>query len=252
MREILLAIPFGVAIGLAFGLVGAGGSLLTVPVLVYVLGQGARVATTATLVIVGITAVAGAAEYARRGAVRWRVAVSFGGAAAAGAVGGTFLNRFVDEQALLAAFGVLMLVAAYALARGRPPGNVSAQQRITPRVVLGGFAVGVLTGFFGVGGGFIIVPVLVLGLGLSIESAVGTSLVVIALATSAALAGHLATETLDWPLTIVFSAAAVSGAVAGARVSGRIPAAALTRAFSVVVAAVGVFLIAKSITVLVG
>ena len=116
MPDPLLALPFGVAVGLSLGLVGAGGSLLTVPVLVYVLGMGAREATTSSLLIVGLTAATGAASHARRGTVRWPVVVSFGLAAALGTIGGTALNRFVDEQALLLAFGFLMLGAAYALA----------------------------------------------------------------------------------------------------------------------------------------
>jgi uncharacterized membrane protein YfcA len=250
VRDVLLAIPFGVAIGLALGLVGAGGSLLTVPILVFVLGQSARQATTATLVIVGITAVAGAIEHARHGAVRWRVAATFGAAAAAGAVGGTALNRLVNEDALLAAFGVLMLAAAYALARGRPSTAPPVERRIGPGLLLAGLAVGVLTGFFGVGGGFVVVPVLVLLVGLRIDAAVGTSLVVVALACAAALAGHLATESLDWTLVGVFTGAAVAGALVGARLSGRIPPVVLARGFAVLVGGVGLFLIAKNIAVL--
>ena len=226
MPDPLLALPFGVAVGLSLGLIGAGGSLLTVPVLVYVLGEGAQAATTSSLLIVGLTAAAGAAGHARRG---------------------TVLNRRVDEQAILFAFGFLMLFAAYALARGRPESPRPSVRGFSPQVAVAGLAVGVLTGFFGVGGGFVVVPVLVLALGLPIGVAVGTSLAVITLASAAALAGHLATGGVDWAVTAAFAGAAVAGVLAGARLSGRVPPHALARVFAAVVSTIGLFLIAKSV-----
>ncbi len=247
MPDPLLALPFGVAVGLSLGLVGAGGSLLTVPVLVYVLGEGAQAATTSSLLIVGLTAAAGAAGHARRGTVHWRVALALGLAAALGTVGGTVLNRHVDEQAILFAFGFLMLFAAYALARGRPESPRPSVRGFSPQVAVAGLAVGVLTGFFGVGGGFVVVPVLVLALGLPIGAAVGTSLAVIALASAAALAGHLATGGVDWAVTAAFTGAAVVGVLAGSRLSGRVPPRALARVLAAVVSAIGLFLIAKSV-----
>jgi hypothetical protein len=241
----LLALPFGVAVGLSLGLVGAGGSLLTVPVLVYVLGLSAREATTSSLLIVGLTAATGTASHARRGTVRWPVAASFGLAAAVGTVGGTALNRLVDEQALLLAFGFLMLGAAYALGRGRSVSAAAPAAGPSARVAVAGLAVGVLTGLFGVGGGFVIVPVLVLTLGFPIEAAVGTSLAVIAIASTAALAGHLATGEIDWKVTGAFVGAAVVGVLAGSRLSGRLSPHVLARSLAAVVAAVGLFLIAR-------
>jgi uncharacterized membrane protein YfcA len=243
----LLALPFGVAIGISLGLVGAGGSLLTVPVLVFVLDQDVKDATTATLIIVGFSALAGSIAHGRRGTVRGRVALWFGAAAALGSVGGTALNRLAGGDALLLAFGVLMIVAAFALLRGSPAGLSEPPAGFSPKAVAAGLAVGVLTGFFWVGGGFVIVPVLVLILHLPIEIAIGTSLVVIAIASAAALAGHLATGSIDWPVTAAFTASAVVGTLLGSRIFGRIAPTTLNRVFAGIVAVLGIFLIARSV-----
>lgn len=242
----LLALPFGIAIGLSLGLVGAGGSLLTVPVLVYVLDQDVKDATTATLLIVGLSSLAGAIAHRRRGSVRMQVALGFGTAAALGTVGGTALNRLVEGDLLLLGFGVLMLVAAAALLRGGPDRSLGSVGGLSPRALAAGLGVGVLTGFFGVGGGFVIVPVLVLLLGLPIDEAIGTSLMVVTIASAAALTGHLTTGSIDWPVTAAFTAAAIVGSLAGSRLSGRMPRRTLNLVFVVLVAAVGVFLIAES------
>ena len=247
MPDPLLALPFGVAVGLSLGLVGAGGSLLTVPVLVYVLGESAQAATTASLVIVGLTAAAGALGHVRRGTVQLRLAAVFGGTAALGTIGGTALNRLVAEDVLLAAFGVLMLVAALALVRERSGVPVAAPAAPLVKAATAGLAVGVLTGFFGVGGGFVIVPVLALVLRLPFAQAVGTSLAVIAIASAAALAGHLtAAEDVDWAVAGAFAAAAIAGVLLGGRFSRRLPPTALARGFAVLVAGVGTFLVVRS------
>lgn len=247
----LLALPFGLAIGLALGLVGAGGSLLTVPVLVYVLGMDVKAATTATLIIVGLAAAVGATGYARRGLVERRVAVWFGAAAALGSVGGTALNRLVDDDVLLLAFGTLMLVAAAALLRGRPEEPGQAPVALSARAIAAGLGVGVLTGFLGVGGGFVIVPVLILGLHLPTRMAVGTSLVVITIASAVALAGHLSTGPIEWGVTAAFTAAAMIGTLLAARLIGRIPPLVLNRAFTVLVTGVGVVVIVRAVSALV-
>ncbi len=250
MENLLLALPLGVAVGLSLGLVGAGGSLLAVPILVYILDQPVQQATTSTLFIVGVTALAGVAGHLGRGTVHWRVALSLGAVAILGAAGGTALNRLADEDAILFMLGLLMLAAAVALLRGRPLGARSQSRPLSWQVLAAGFGIGVLTGFFGVGGGFLIVPVLVLVVGLSIEAAIATSLVVIAIASAAALVGHLATGGIDWALTGVFTAVAGSAAVLGARLQPRVPTRWLTRVFAALVTVVGIFLIVKSLQTL--
>ncbi len=193
MDHVTLTLAFGVVVGLALGLVGGGGSILTVPILVYALGESVHLATGTSLAIVGANALIGAWDHARAGRVRLRTALIFGGAGIFGAFAGTYLNHLASGRIILLGFAVLMLAAAVAMARvhlGDRQGRATLTS-VSPRVVGAGLAVGVLTGFFGVGGGFLIVPALVLVLGLPMRAAVGTSLLVIAINSAAALLGHL-------------------------------------------------------------
>jgi uncharacterized protein len=245
MSGALLALPFGLAVGLLLGLVGGGGSILAVPVLVYVLGQPVKAATTESLLIVGTAALVGAAAYARSGRVQIRTGLAFGAAGAAGAIVGTALNRLVSDRVLLLGFALLLSAAAAAMLRRRPdlpePGKLSLV-----RVAPAGLATGVLTGFFGVGGGFVIVPALVLLLGLPITLAVGTSLLVIALTSGAALASHLASGSIDWTIAVAFTGAAIAGALAGRRLGATVSAERLGHLFALSLVAIAVFLVAKN------
>ncbi len=249
----LVALPFGLAVGLSLGLVGGGGSILAVPVLVYVVGEPVKDATTESLLIVGATALVGALDQARAGRVRARTAAVFGAAGSAGAVGGTALNRLASPASILFAFALLLLAAAAAMLR-RPPGMRAERpargRSLWLRVAPAGLAVGVLTGFFGVGGGFVIVPALVLLLALPMGAAVGTSLLVIALTSAAALAAHLSTGHIDWGVAGAFTGSAVAGALAGSRLGRRVSSRRLAEIFAAVVVAVAVFLIAKNVTAL--
>ena len=251
MHNALLALPFGLAIGVSLGLVGGGGSILAVPVLVYVLGEPVKEATTASLAIVGTTALVGAADHVRGGGVRVRVALAFGAAGALGALAGTALNRVASGSSILIAFAVVMLAAAYVLIRGRGEGSgdeAEARGRtLALRVIPAGIGIGVLTGFFGVGGGFVIVPALVLLLGLPMTVAIGTSLLVIALSSASALVAHLATGSVDWAVVASFTAAAIAGEIAGSRVGSRLSSARLTQVFAVLIVGVALFLIAKNV-----
>lgn len=255
MQTALLALPFGLAIGLSLGLVGGGGSILALPVLVYVLGEPVKAATTESLLIVGTTALLGSLDHARAGRVRVRTAVAFGLAGTIGAVGGTVLNRLVSSRSILLAFAVLLVVAAGAMLRGRgEPGRAEVEARgraLALRIVPAGLATGVLTGFFGVGGGFAVVPALTLLLAVPIGAAVGTSLLVIAITSSAALAAHLSTGGIDWGIAGAFTFAAVAGALAGSRAGRRAPAHRLVQVFAVLVLGVAAFLVAESVAALV-
>jgi uncharacterized membrane protein YfcA len=256
----LLALPFGLAIGLSLGLVGGGGSILAVPVLVYVLGEPVKAATTESLLIVGATALLGALDHAGAGRVRWRVALAFGTAGAVGSLGGTELNRAVGSRSLLLAFAALLLVAATAMVRGRgEPRRVEIEPRgadLWLRVVPIGLATGVLTGFFGVGGGFVVVPALAILLGLPLRTAVGTSLAVISITSAAALAAHLAVARspegrIDWTVAGAFTGAAVAGALAGSRAGRRVPVHRLAHGFAALVVVVAGLLVAKNVVALV-
>jgi uncharacterized membrane protein YfcA len=245
----LLALPFGLAIGLLLGLVGGGGSMLAVPVLVYLLGEPVKDATTESLLVVGTAALVGAADHARIGRVEVRTGLTFGAAGAAGAIVGTALNRLIGGRAILLAFAVLLLVAAVAMLRRGPEAPTRDRKPSFVRVAPVGLGTGVLTGFFGVGGGFVIVPALVLLLGLPLTLAVGTSLLVIALTSGAALAAHLASGSIDWVIASAFTGAAIAGALAGRRVGAIVSPQRLGRLFALLLVAIAVFLVAKNMPV---
>lgn len=242
----LLALPLGLCIGLVIGTVGGGGAILALPLLVYVLGEEVAPATTASLVVVAIAATAGAAALVRDHQVCWRLAAGFAAAAALGALLGSLGNRAVSGPLLLLAFVPVMLVAARAMwrrATAAPPGASGCPAVPLPRLLVAGVATGALTGFFGVGGGFVIVPVLTIWLGVGARRAVASSLAIIALTAASAFAAHLvAGGSLDLRVTAALAAAAALGAVGGARLGRTLPAAALARGFALVVVAVALLL----------
>jgi uncharacterized membrane protein YfcA len=252
---VLAAIPFGLAIGIAVGMLGGGGSVLAVPVLVYVLGQNVHEATTASLVVVTAGALAGGLAHAHGGRVCWRHAGAFIGAALPGAIAGTALGNAVSGGALLAAFAVVMLLAAVATwrkASGERADDHAAREPACPplrvaRDVGAGALVGAMTGFFGVGGGFLIVPTLAIFLALSMRVAVGTSLAIITATSVMGLAAHLvAGRGLDPAVTGAMTAACVLGALAGVALAGRVPQRQLGRGFAGLVTAVAAYLLAST------
>jgi uncharacterized protein len=248
----LLAIPFGLAIGVSLGMLGGGGSVLAVPVLVYVLGQSVHQATTASLVVVTVGAIAGGLGHARGRNVCWRHASTFTVAALPGIIAGTALGDKVSGSALIGVFALIMLAAAFATwrkasapaaRRDDEPPACCPPLRPT-RDLLAGLIVGLLTGFFGVGGGFLIVPTLAIALTLSMPLAVGTSLIIIAATSLMGLAVHLlAGRGLDIGVTAVLTGACVAGALAGVRLAGCVPQRQLGQAFAGLVVAVAGYLL---------
>jgi uncharacterized membrane protein YfcA len=249
----LAAIPFGLAIGLSLGMLGGGGSVLAVPVLVYVLGQDVHEATTASLVVVTAGALAGGLSHARGGRVCWRHAVAFALAALPGIVAGTALGDAVGGGTLIAAFAVVMLGAAAATWRkAGAAGDSGATRAICPplrlaRDIGAGTLVGLLTGFFGVGGGFLIVPALAVVLALSMRLAVGTSLAIIAATSVMGVAAHLLVGRAPDPgVTAAMTVACVAGALAGGALAARVPQRVLGRAFTALVVAVAGYLLVSA------
>lgn len=244
--DVLALIIFGLAIGLAIGTVGGGGAVLAVPVLVYVAGLGAHEATTASLAVVAAGAVTGALGQSRRGAVCWKTAAWFASAAVIGSVAGTALNQAVGGAVLLYVFSAVMLLAARAT--WQRAGEPAAAEGGCPEaplniVVPAGAAVGVLTGLVGVGGGFVIVPALAIGLHLGLREAMGTSMVIVFVVSIAGLISHLgAGQSLDADVALPMAVATVVGAVVGPYLSAALPLRTLGRGFAglVVVVAVGV------------
>lgn len=248
-----LAIPLGLSIGLAMGMLGGGGSVLAVPLLIYLLDQSVEEATTASLLVVAAGAVAGGLGHARAGRVCWRHAGTFTAAALPGIVAGTVAANTLGADALLVAFALVMLAAALATWRkaeeqpepeGSWDGGGACPPLRLPRDLLAGLAVGFLTGFFGVGGGFLIVPTLAVALAFTMRTAVGTSLAIITATSLLGLLVHLlAGRSFDVEVTSVMAGACVAGALAGAALAAHIPQRILGRAFAGLVTGVAVYLI---------
>lgn len=232
----------GLVVGGALGLLGGGGSILTVPVFVYVLGLPVKEAIPASLVVVGTTALVGALSHGRAGNVRVGTAFLFGAAAMVGAFVGARLAAFLDPTFQMAVFASVMLAAALSMFRGRPE-REDPRARYLFAVPLVAMPVGVLTGVVGVGGGFLIVPALVLLLAVPIHEAVGTSLLVISLNAGAGFAGYLGRASVPWALMAVFAIFTVVGILAGSRMAARVPQGRLRRAFALFLLVAGVLIL---------
>lgn len=265
-----LVVPVGLLIGLSLGALGGGGSILAVPALVYLFGQDSRAATTGSLLIVGVTSLIGMIPHRRAGRVSLAKGLVFGTLGVAGSYLGSRLSTTVPQDVLLAGFSVLMAVVAALMTsrrrkqarsgsagdslvgespapvlRWRPTGTCDCSR--AAKLVLTASGVGLLTGFFGVGGGFVVVPALVLALGLPMPLAVGTSLLVIAVNSFTALlfrAGQAV--TLDWWVIGGFTLSAVIGSLLGSRVVSRVSPARLNLAFTVLLVMVALYTAARS------
>jgi uncharacterized membrane protein YfcA len=231
---LLLALALALLIGVVLGLLGGGGSILTLPMLVYVVGMPPREAITTSLLVVAATSLGGLLGHARGGRVRWSTGLVFGLAGMLGAYAGGRLSGFLPERGLLLGFAALMVASATAMLRKKPPPPQAAEPggRKPARVALIGLGVGSITGMVGAGGGFVIVPSLALLCGLSMPEAVGTSALVLAMQSSAGFAGHLGHATLDWALAGGLATASVAGSLAGARLSGRAKPDQLRKGFA--------------------
>jgi hypothetical protein len=231
----LLALLGALAIGLSLGLLGSGGSILTVPVLHYLLGQPEKLAIGGSLLVVGLVAAAAVVPYARHRQVDWRNVAWFGLPGMLGAWIGATVSRYVPGTVQLMLFAGVMLVAAWRMLRGQPLQSDSHDARRLA-VVLGGFGVGALSGLVGVGGGFLIVPALVLLANVSMASAVGTSLAVIAMNAFTGFAkytGVLRSQglELDFGLLLLVAAVGIAGSLVGSRLARRLPQSTLRRIF---------------------
>ena len=241
-----LGIALAALIGLTLGLLGGGGSILTVPVLVYVLGIAAKPAIAMSLPVVGVTSLVGAALHWRLGNVRVSTAVPFGLLAMVGAFAGAKLSVFMSGTAQLALLAVVMLAAAGSMLSGgvrAAAGSAEPRLALLVPVALG---VGVLTGLVGIGGGFLVVPALVLLAGVEMRQAVGTSLLVIAMNSASGFAGYLGTVPLDWGFLATFTTVAVLGALAGTALVAHVPQATLKRIFAAFLLVMGGFVLYRN------
>lgn len=261
---IAIAAGIGFGVGLVVGALGGGGSVLTVPALVYLLGELPHRAGTASLVIVGISSVIGLLLRTRAGHVRWAHGLGFGAVGASTSVGGTVLGPRLNPHLLLLAFAALILSAAFFMLR-RTPEPATAPPSSTPArsppahrrfatqtaTILGvGAVAGLATGLFGIGGGFLVVPALVAVLDWPMPTAIGTSLVVIVVNAAASLWVRTATSTFDWKVIIPVSVTAIIGTLLGKSASDSVSHTFLARTFAVLLVAIAIYTATTSVVAL--
>jgi uncharacterized membrane protein YfcA len=249
VTALALTVVLAALIGVSLGLLGGGGSILAVPLLVYVAGLPAKEAIATSLLVVGVTSAIAVLPHARAGRVRWRTGLIFGFAGMTGAYAGGRLAAYIPGGILLVGFALMMLATAVAMIRGRrtAAGRPVPHELPIARVVVDGVVVGLVTGLVGAGGGFLVVPALALLGGLPMPTAVGTSLVVIAMKSSAGFAGYLSTVHLHWGLAVAVAAAAVLGSLVGGRLAGRVREDLLRTSFGWFVLAMGVLILAQQV-----
>jgi uncharacterized membrane protein YfcA len=241
--ELVSSVLLSAVIGLALGIFGGGGSILAVPVLVLVTHLAPAEAIATSLAIVGTTSLIASYAHHRQGLVKPKVALLFGLSGIVTAFLGAKLSGLVSGAMIMHAFAALMLIVGIGMLLGKgrtvaPPRALRDLPGPTAAALVGA-GVGLITGFLGVGGGFLVVPALMVVAGLNMREAVGTSLLVIAINSAAGFIGHLGGSRLDASLIAVLTAAAVAGALVGERLARHIASTKLRRAFGVVVLAIG-------------
>ena len=245
---IALGVALALLVGVSLGLLGGGGSILTVPILLYVIGMEPHEAIAASLFVVGTTSLMGTWGHARADNVAWREGLLFSVGGMSGAFAGGKLGSMIPGVVLLLLFAVMMLVTAVAMLRGRRgEENVKGTPRPFPLLFAEGLVVGGFTGMVGAGGGFLVVPALVLLTRLPVKRAIGTSLLVIALKSYAGLLGYLGDVAFPWRIALMVTAAAVCGSIVGARLAHFVSAARLRSAFAVFVLIMGLLILAREL-----
>lgn len=240
-----------ILIGLSLGIFGSGGSILTVPVLLYLAEMPANIAIASSLLIVAFISLFGGMLSARKKLVSWRHVWLFGIPGMAGAYGGAWLGAAVDTRIQLLVFVVLMTIAAVMMWRGRQNTKAASEVKVI-RVIIDGLVVGAITGFVGVGGGFLIVPALVLLGGLPMVLAIGTSLMIIALKSFVGFAKYYSVLTaqgltFDWAVIGMITVAGIVGSFAGAWIGARLPREKLQKAFAVFLMIMAVVVFSQSV-----
>lgn len=250
--QALLAALSGVAVGFTLGLVGGGGSILAVPLMVYVVGvKSPHVAIGTSALAVAVNALAGLANHARAHNVNWRCGGTYALAGVAGAFAGSSLGKAFDGQKLLFLFALLMLVVAGVMFKGRGDQGIEGvvcNRDNFPKVASFGFGTGILSGFFGIGGGFLIVPGLIASTSMTIYRAIGTSLVAVTAFGLTTALNYAMSGMLDWGLAASFIAGGVLGSLGGTAVSRRLSASKgrLNSVFAVMIVMVAVYMLVRS------
>ena len=254
----LLAIFSGSLVGFILGVIGGGGSILAVPLLVYVVGvKSPHVAIGTSSIAVAVSAFANLIDHARRDHVCWPVAILFAISGVVGAALGSTLGKHTDGQKLLVLFGVLMVVVAASMAIRKEGGSkphVRLERGNAPWIVGIGFVVGALSGFFGIGGGFLVVPGLVAATSMAMIVAIGSSLVSVTAFGLTTAANYTLSDLIDWRLVLLFVGGGIAGGLVGGQLATTLAAKkrALSTVFAVVVAGVGVYVVVRGIMNLAG
>jgi uncharacterized protein len=254
----LLAIFSGSLVGFILGVIGGGGSILAVPLLVYVVGvKSPHIAIGTSSIAVALSALANLIDHARRDHVCWQVAIAFAAAGILGAAIGSTIGKHTDGQKLLILFGLLMIVVAGSMAMKREGGaksHVGLDGTNAPRVVGIGFAVGMLSGFFGIGGGFLVVPGLVAATSMALIMAIGSSLVSVTAFGLTTAANYALSDLIDWRLVLLFVGGGVAGGLLGGQLATVLAARkqALSLVFGVVIASVGIYVVVRGVMNLMG
>jgi uncharacterized membrane protein YfcA len=254
----LLAIFSGSLVGLVLGVIGGGGSILAVPLLVYVVGvPSPHVAIGTSSIAVALSACANLIDHARRGNVCWPVAIVFAICGMFGAALGSTLGKETDGQKLLILFGVLMVVVAASMATRKESGSkpqVHLERGNALWVAGIGFGVGALSGFFGIGGGFLVVPGLVAATSMALITAIGSSLLSVTTFGLTTAANYALSDLIDWRLVLLFVGGGIAGGLVGAQLSTALAAKkrALSLIFAIVVASVGVYVVIRGVMNLMG
>jgi len=242
------------AIGLSLGLLGSGGSILTVPVLIYFFDQPEKLAIAGSLAIVGLIALFGSLSYIRKGLIDWRSVLLFGIPGMIGTYGGAYISQFISGILQLSLFAFVMLAAALFMLKPSAS-QADIPQRQNYKIIIDGLIVGVVTGLVGVGGGFLIVPALVLMGGLTMHVAIGNSLCIIALKSSSGFYKYIQVLeqqnlTLDWKIIGFVTLVGIVGSLIGNLVSTRLPQARLKRYFAYFLFPMATWILVKNLPVL--
>lgn len=248
----IVAILAVIAMGVILGMTGGGGSIMAVPILIYLMGVDEKVAIATSLLLVGATSAVALIGYARGKNIDYRVGAIFGVFGMIGAYIGGFGARFIPGSVLIALFAGLMLVAAFAMFRpSKEEASATDEKKKLPMlpIALEGIVVGAVTGLVGAGGGFLVVPALVLMSGLSMKRAIGTSLMVITMKSFAGFAGYVAHVPVDWTLAGQMIALSVVGALIGSFAAGYVDGARLKQGFGVFVLMMGAFVLLQQLPV---
>jgi uncharacterized membrane protein YfcA len=252
----LLTLSLSIIIGLLLGLLGGGGSILTVPMLVYLLKVEPKTAIATAFVVIGSSSLVALIPHAKRAAVCWKSGLSFGLSGMLGAFSGGRLATHFPNELLMLFFGVICLLTGLLMIRGNTPQHSATNQEpisLCPlklplsKLLINGFLVGGLTGIVGIGGGFIIVPALTLLVGLTLQGAIGTSLLIIAMNSAAGLIGYSSQISLDLELTLLITAGTVFGSLLGGYLSNLLPAQTLKRSFGILVILVALYVLYQTI-----